>query len=117
MPAALQEALSQRETFENQHDQTVRQEIEIFRQKAAAFTAGEIPDEEFRPFRLKHGIYGQRQPGVQMVRVKIPGGLATARAVRTVRRDLRRVRGRQGPPHHAAERAVSFRAAGDQTPT
>jgi sulfite reductase beta subunit-like hemoprotein len=69
----------QREAFENQHDQTVRQEIEIFRQKAAAFAAGDISDDEFRPFRLKHGIYGQRQPGVQMVRVKIPGGLATAR--------------------------------------
>src|SRR5580704_13198764 len=79
MAAAVHEDLSQRETFENQHDQTVRQEIEIFRQKAAAFIAGEIPDDEFRPFRLKHGIYGQRQPGVQMVRVKIPGGLATSR--------------------------------------
>src|SRR5271165_3153118 len=79
MSALVQEALSHREAFENQHDQTVRQEIEIFRQKAAAYSAGEIPDDEFRPFRLKHGIYGQRQPGVQMVRVKIPGGLATAR--------------------------------------
>jgi sulfite reductase beta subunit-like hemoprotein len=79
MATAVHEDLSQREAFENQHDETVRQEIEIFRQKAAAFVAGEIPDDEFRPFRLKHGIYGQRQPGVQMVRVKIPGGLATSR--------------------------------------
>ncbi len=78
MPAAIQEDLVQREAFENQHDQTVRKEIEIFRQKAAAFLAGDISDDAFRPFRLKHGIYGQRQPGVQMVRVKIPGGLATA---------------------------------------
>jgi sulfite reductase beta subunit-like hemoprotein len=78
MATAVHQDLSQREAFENHHDQTVRQEIEIFRQKAAAFVAGEIPDDEFRPFRLKHGIYGQRQPGVQMVRVKIPGGLATA---------------------------------------
>src|ERR1700678_4210403 len=79
MASVVHEELLQRQAFENQYDQTVRQEIEIFRQKAAAFLAGEIPDEEFRPFRLKHGIYGQRQPGVQMVRVKIPGGLATAR--------------------------------------
>ncbi len=78
MPAAIQEDLVQREAFENQHDQTVRKEIEIFRQKAAGFLAGDISDDAFRPFRLKHGIYGQRQPGVQMVRVKIPGGLATA---------------------------------------
>jgi sulfite reductase beta subunit-like hemoprotein len=81
MATAVHEDLSQREAFENQYDRTVRQEIEIFRQKAAAFLAGEIPDEEFRPFRLKHGIYGQRQPGVQMVRVKIPGGLATSRQI------------------------------------
>jgi sulfite reductase beta subunit-like hemoprotein len=79
MAAVVEETLSHREAFENQHDQTVRQEIEIFRQKAEAFLAGDIPDDEFRPFRLKHGIYGQRQQGVQMVRVKIPGGLATAR--------------------------------------
>src|SRR5215469_18269191 len=79
MAAVVEETLSHREAFENKHDQTVRQEIEIFRQKAAAFLAGDIPEDEFRPFRLKHGIYGQRQPGVQMVRVKIPGGLATAR--------------------------------------
>ena len=46
--------------------------------KPAEFLAGEIPEDEFRPFRLKHGIYGQRQPGVQMVRCKIPGGLLTA---------------------------------------
>jgi sulfite reductase beta subunit-like hemoprotein len=79
MSAAVQDDLAQREALEIQHDQTVRKEIETFRQKAAAFLAGDIPEDEFRPFRLKHGIYGQRQPGVQMVRVKIPGGLATAR--------------------------------------
>ncbi len=77
MSTLTQEAAA-RLTFENQHDQVVRAEIETFRAKAAAFLAGEVTDEEFRPFRLKHGIYGQRQPGVQMVRCKIPGGLATA---------------------------------------
>src|SRR5262249_663333 len=72
------EALAGREEFERQHEQTVREEIEIFRKKANAFLAGEIPESEFRPFRLKHGIYGQRQQGVQMVRCKIPGGLMTS---------------------------------------
>ena len=67
--------------FEQQHDITVREEIEVFRRKAESFLAGEIPEDEFRPFRLKHGIYGQRQPGVQMVRCKIPGGLLTSRQV------------------------------------
>src|SRR3974377_1043098 len=78
MAASTQEAISQREMLENQYDKTVRQEIETFRIKALAFLAGEITEADFRPFRLKHGIYGQRQPGVQMVRCKIPGGLLTA---------------------------------------
>ena len=64
--------------FEAAHQRIVRDEIEIFRTKAAEFLAGSIPEDDFRPFRLKHGIYGQRQPGVQMVRCKIPGGLLTA---------------------------------------
>src|SRR5581483_10346842 len=67
-----------REEFERQHELTVRQEIETFRARAAQFLAGEITEDEFRPFRLKHGIYGQRQAGVQMVRCKIPSGLLTA---------------------------------------
>jgi sulfite reductase beta subunit-like hemoprotein len=78
MPQAIEDARSVRDDFETQHDLLVREEIETFRRKAHAFLAGEIPEEEFRPFRLKHGIYGQRQPGVQMVRCKIPGGLLTA---------------------------------------
>ena len=68
-----------REELELQHEHTVREEIEIFRDRAQKVLAGEISDDEFRPFRLKHGIYGQRQPGVQMVRTKVPGGLLTAR--------------------------------------
>jgi len=60
------------------HEKTVREEIEIFRAKSQEFLAGTISENDFRPFRLKHGIYGQRQAGVQMVRCKIPGGLLTA---------------------------------------
>ena len=79
MATTTQPGLTEREEFELQHDRTVREEIETFRQKSQAFLDGQISEDEFRPFRLKHGIYGQRQPGVQMVRCKIPGGLMTAR--------------------------------------
>jgi sulfite reductase beta subunit-like hemoprotein len=68
-----------REELELQHEKTVREEIEIFRDRAQKVLAGEITEDEFRPFRLKHGIYGQRQQGVQMVRTKVPSGLLTAR--------------------------------------
>jgi len=77
MPIAAEDDLALRQEFEIQHDRTVRQEIETFRQKSLAFLAGEITEDAFRPFRLKHGIYGQRQAGVQMVRCKIPGGYLT----------------------------------------
>ncbi len=79
MSAATQDDLAQREEFERRHEQTVRQEIETFRERAQQFLDGQITENEFRPFRLKHGIYGQRQTGVQMVRCKIPSGLLTAR--------------------------------------
>jgi sulfite reductase beta subunit-like hemoprotein len=75
-----------RSEFDHQHDRTVREEIEVFRRKAEEFLAGEIPEDEFRPFRVKHGIYGQRQPGVQMVRCKVPGGLLTSRQVEQLAR-------------------------------
>jgi len=67
-----------RDEFNQQHDHTVRTEIEAFREKAAEFLAGKITDDDFRPYRLRFGCYGQRQAGVQMVRTKIPGGMLTA---------------------------------------
>ena len=79
MAAAIEQNLNQSDLFEVEHDRVVRQEIETFRQRAAQFLAGEITEDEFRPFRLKHGIYGQRQQGVQMVRCKIPSGMLTSR--------------------------------------
>ncbi|HEV8242671.1 MAG TPA: sulfurtransferase TusA family protein [Nitrospirales bacterium] len=54
----------------------ILREIESFEEEAAKVLSGELSLDMFRPFRLQHGIYGQRQPGVQMVRIKIPfGGL------------------------------------------
>jgi sulfite reductase beta subunit-like hemoprotein len=67
-----------REEFELQHDRTVRQEIEAFRERANEYLSGSITEDEFRGFRLRHGTYGQRQPGVQMIRTKFPGGTVTA---------------------------------------
>jgi sulfite reductase beta subunit-like hemoprotein len=78
MASAPLEIQSNQQHLEIQYDRIVREEIETFRLRAAQFLAGQITEDDFRPFRLKHGIYGQRQAGVQMVRCKIPGGLLTA---------------------------------------
>src|ERR1700759_677154 len=74
----MTEVLPSSPEFEIEHDRVVRQEIETFRERSQTYLSGEITDDQFRPFRLKHGIYGQRQAGVQMVRCKIPGGLLTS---------------------------------------
>ncbi|MDE3076304.1 MAG: nitrite reductase, partial [Chloroflexota bacterium] len=56
----------------------LQSEIDEFDDKARAFRAGEISAADFRAWRLTRGIYGQRQPDNQMVRVKIPfGGLTS----------------------------------------
>ena len=67
-----------RDQFEADYDKIVRQEIEKFRVRAAEYQSGTVTEDEFRGFRLRHGIYGQRQPGVQMVRTKFPAGVVTS---------------------------------------
>jgi sulfite reductase beta subunit-like hemoprotein len=56
----------------------IEAEIDNFEREARAFLEGQGLGEGFRPFRLQHGIYGQRHAGQQMVRVKIPHGSLTA---------------------------------------
>lgn len=62
----------------------ILEEIETFETEALRTLAGELPTDIFKPFRLQYGIYGQRQPGVQMVRVKIPFGGITGNQLRRV---------------------------------
>lgn len=52
----------------------IAEEIDTFEAEAMRLLAGDVSADLFKPFRLQFGIYGQRQPGVQMVRVKIPFG-------------------------------------------
>ena len=53
------------------------QEYDDFKTEATRFLAGDIPEDEFIKFRLKQGVYGQRQTDVQMIRVKLPFGGVT----------------------------------------
>jgi sulfite reductase beta subunit-like hemoprotein len=52
----------------------IEREFDDFDTAAAKFLRGETPEDEFIGFRLKQGVYGQRQADVQMVRVKVPFG-------------------------------------------
>lgn len=49
-------------------------DIDEFVAKLEAFEKGEIGPDAFRAYRLTRGVYGQRQEGTQMIRVKIPFG-------------------------------------------
>ncbi len=53
-------------------------EIEEFEAGVKRFQAGDWDPTDFMAFRLRQGIYGQRQPDVHMFRIKIPFGGMTA---------------------------------------
>ncbi len=55
----------------------VQKDIIDLEKKINDFRSGKIHDERFRSLRLARGIYGQRQPGVQMIRIKLPFGKVT----------------------------------------
>ena len=56
----------------------VQKEIIELEKKIHAFRGGTIDGERFRSLRLARGIYGQRQEGVQMIRIKLPYGKVTS---------------------------------------
>ncbi len=53
---------------------TVEKDIIELERKIHLFKTGKMDEDRFRSLRLARGVYGQRQPGVQMIRIKIPYG-------------------------------------------
>ena len=56
----------------------VQKDIIDLERKIRLFKEGKIDDERFRSLRLARGVYGQRQEGVQMIRIKLPFGKVTS---------------------------------------
>src|ERR687889_73864 len=52
----------------------LEREFDDFDNEAEKFLTGGTPEDQFIGFRLKQGVYGQRQADVQMIRVKLPFG-------------------------------------------
>jgi sulfite reductase beta subunit-like hemoprotein len=68
------------ETYENVPGHVIpiiEREFDDFDNEAEEFLAKRLAEDQFIGFRLKQGVYGQRQPDVQMVRVKLPFGGVT----------------------------------------
>jgi sulfite reductase beta subunit-like hemoprotein len=62
--------------IEERHSrEAIEAEIIRFEERVQQLRNGAITEEQFRPFRLKHGTYGQRQAGFQMLRVKVAAGV------------------------------------------
>ncbi len=79
---SIAEPISDLQLIAEEYDRTVREDIELFRKQAESYLAQEISDDQFRPHRLRRGIYSQRQTGVHMIRTKVPGGLLTSKQMR-----------------------------------
>ena len=68
---------------ENILDPVVQQDIIDLGQKIHEYKTGQFPEDKFKAMRLARGVYGQRQLGVQMIRIKLPyGKLLTNQLVR-----------------------------------
>lgn len=65
-------------------DPIVQKEIIDLEKKIHLFRGGQIDDERFRSLRLARGIYGQRQEGVQMIRIKLPYGKVSSEQLRRI---------------------------------
>ncbi len=87
-------SLENPEVYENVPGHVIpilEREFDDFDTEAGKFLDGQTPEDEFIGFRLKQGVYGQRQADVQMFRVKLPIGGDHARADGGVRRRRREV--------------------------
>ncbi|MBJ2174799.1 HEPN domain-containing protein [Aureibaculum sp. A20] len=62
----------------------VEKDIIELANKIELFHNGKIDEEKFRSLRLARGVYGQRQAGVQMIRIKIPFGKLKSNQLRRI---------------------------------
>ncbi len=65
-------------------NQVVEKDIIELEKKIRQFKEGDLDEEKFRSLRLARGVYGQRQQGVQMIRIKLPYGKVTSRQLQRI---------------------------------
>ena len=64
---------------EKRLDRLVERDIIELGEKIHLYKTGKMPEDKFKSLRLARGVYGQRQLGVQMVRIKLPYGKLLAK--------------------------------------
>ncbi|OGR82983.1 MAG: hypothetical protein A2901_02040, partial [Elusimicrobia bacterium RIFCSPLOWO2_01_FULL_54_10] len=88
-----------------------RADIEEMKKEISKVTSGEVSEDDFRKYRLQRGIYGQKQkPNIQMIRVKVPWGRATAEQLETLADVADRFPGgdRKGIAHVTTRQAIQY---------
>src|SRR5688572_4852863 len=76
----MQSFRTELESFPNKNGKAVvEKDIVELEKKIRLFREGKMDEEKFRSLRLARGVYGQRQQGVQMVRIKLPFGKITTK--------------------------------------
>src|SRR3954465_12166426 len=79
-PKGRKGSLANPEVLENVPGHVIpilEREFDDFDTEAGKFLEGQTPEDQFIGFRLQQGVYGQRQEGGQMIRVKLPFGGGT----------------------------------------
>jgi len=61
-------------------------DLDEYRHGLSRRLSGEWDEERWTAYRVRFGVYGQRQSGVQMVRVKVPGGIVPTPWLKTLAR-------------------------------
>lgn len=62
----------------------VEKDIIELEKKIRRYKNGEMDEDGFRSLRLARGIYGQRQEGVQMIRIKLPFGRLSSEQIHRI---------------------------------
>ena len=73
-----------RNELEDLNNPVVEKDIIELADRIEKFNEGKIDPDKFRSLRLARGVYGQRQPGVQMIRIKIPFGRMTTKQMKRI---------------------------------
>ncbi|HXD94086.1 MAG TPA: HEPN domain-containing protein [Bacteroidia bacterium] len=70
----MQSFRTELENIQSSSKVLIEKDIVDLDKKIHEFREGKIHEEKFRSLRLARGVYGQRQQGVQMLRIKLPFG-------------------------------------------
>ncbi|CAG0994064.1 sulfite reductase (ferredoxin) [Burkholderiales bacterium] len=91
-------------------------EIDRYEAAIAGFRAGVIPEDRFTAMRLQQGCYGQRQSGVNMLRIKAPGGKLDAAKLDAIAAVVER-HSQAGQAHLTTRESIQIHSVAlDQTP-